>query len=96
MSWFFTSGGQSIGVSASASVLPMTLQGQFPLELTDLICLQSKGLLRGSSPAPQFECINALALSLLYGPTLTSIFGYWKTHSFDYSDLCWQSDVSTF
>ena len=46
MSQFFTSGGQSIGVSASASVLAMNIQGWFPLGLTDLICLQSKGLSR--------------------------------------------------
>ena len=43
-SQFFTSGGQSIGVSAS--VLPMNVQGWFPLELTSLISLQSKGLSR--------------------------------------------------
>ena len=36
-----------------------------------------------SSPAPQLESINSLALSLLYGPTLTSIHDYWKNHSFD-------------
>ena len=42
----FTSGGQSIGASASASVLPMSIQDQFPLELTGLISLQSKGLSR--------------------------------------------------
>ena len=36
-----------------------------------------------SSPAPQFESINSLALSLLYGPTLTSVHDYWKNHSFD-------------
>ena len=36
-----------------------------------------------SSPTPQFESINYLALSLLYGPTLTSIHDYWKKHSFD-------------
>ena len=46
MSQFFTSGGQSIGVSASASVLPMNIQGWFPLGLTGLIFLQSKGLSR--------------------------------------------------
>ena len=46
MSQFFTSGGQSIGVSALASVLPMNIQDWFPLELTDLISLQSKGLSR--------------------------------------------------
>ena len=46
MSQFFTSGGQRIGVSASASVLPMSIQDQFPLGLTGWISLQSKGLSR--------------------------------------------------
>ena len=46
MSQFFTLGGQSIGVSASASVLPMNIQGWFPLGLTAWISLQSKGLSR--------------------------------------------------
>ena len=46
MSQFFTSGGQSIGVSASASVLPMNIQDWFPLGLTSLVSLQSKGLSR--------------------------------------------------
>ena len=44
MSWLFPSGGQSIG--SSASVLPMKIQGWFPLGLTGLISLQSKGLSR--------------------------------------------------
>ena len=47
-------------------------------------------------PAPQFENINALALSLLYGPTLTSVYDYWENHSFDYMDTCQQSYVSVF
>ena len=46
ISWLFTSGGQSIGASASASVLPMNIQGWFPLGLTGLIALLSKGLWR--------------------------------------------------
>ena len=46
VSQFFTSGGQTIGVSASASVLPMNIQNWFPLELADLVSLQSKGLSR--------------------------------------------------
>ena len=46
MSQFFMSGGQSIGVSASASVLPMNIQDWFPLEWTPWISLQSKGLSR--------------------------------------------------
>jgi len=48
------------------------------------------------SLAPQFESINSLVLSLLYGPTLTSIHDYWKNHCFDYTDLCWQSYISAF
>ena len=47
-----------------------------------------------SSTAP-FESINS-ALSLHYGPTLTSVRDYWDNHSFDYTDLCQQSDVSAF
>ena len=46
MNQFFASGGQSIGASASASVLPMNIQDWFPLGLTALISLQSKGLSR--------------------------------------------------
>ena len=46
MSWLFASGGQSIGASASASVLPMNIQEWFPLRLTGWISLQSKGLSR--------------------------------------------------
>ena len=49
MSQFFTSGGQSIGVSASASVLSMNIQDWFPLGWTGWISLQSKGLSRVSS-----------------------------------------------
>ena len=49
VSWLFTSGGQSIGVSALASDLPMNIQDWFPLGWTELISLQSKGLSRGSS-----------------------------------------------
>ena len=45
------------------------------------------------SPAPGFKSINSLVLSLLYGPTLTSVLDYWKKHSFDYTELCQQSDV---
>ena len=62
MSWLFTSGGQSIG--ASASVLPMNIQDWSPFGLTSLISLLSKGLSQ-SSPAPQVKSINSLAQSLL-------------------------------
>ena len=47
-----------------------------------------------SSPTPQFKSINSLALSFLYSPSLTSICDYWKNHSFEEKDLCWQSNVN--
>ena len=46
VSWLFTSDGQSSGATASASVLPMNIQGWFPLRFTGLIPLLSKGLSR--------------------------------------------------
>ena len=50
-----------------------------------------------SSPAPQFESIGlSSALSLLYGPILTSVDDDWKNHTFNSMDLCRQSDVSAF
>ena len=82
MSQSFLSGGQRIGVSASASVLPMNTQDWSPLGWTGLISLLSKGISRIFS-TPQFKSINSLALSFLYGPSLTSIHDYWKKHSFD-------------
>ena len=82
MSQFFTSDGQSIGVSASPSVLLVNIQDWFPLRLTGLISLQSKGLSRVFS-TPQFKSIKSSALSFYYSPTLTSIHDYWKNHSLD-------------
>ena len=49
-----------------------------------------------SSPASPFEGISSLGLSLFYGPTLTFIHDYSKNHSFDYTDLCQQSNVLVF
>ena len=65
MSQLFASGSQSIGVSTSASVLPMNIQDWFPLGWTGWISLQSKGLSRIFS-TPRFKSINYLALSFLY------------------------------
>ena len=65
----------------------------FRMDWLDLLAAQ--WTLKESSPA-QFEGINSSALSPIYCPTLTSIHDYWKNHSFDYTDLCWQSDVSAF
>ena len=95
MSQFFTSGGLSIGDSASASVLPVNIQDWFPLGWTGWISLQSKDS-QASSPTPQFKSITSSALSFLYSPTLTSIHDYWKNYCFDHKDHCWQSNVSAF
>ena len=69
--------GPRVGASASATVLPINIQGWFPLGLTGLISLLSKEIQESSLP-PQLESISSSALSLLYGPTLTSIHDYWK------------------
>ena len=88
MSQFIASGGQSIGVSAPASVLPMSIQDWFPLGLTIWsLCCPRKS--QESSPIPQFKSINSFVLSFLYSSTLTSIHDYWKNHSFDQTDLYW-------
>ena len=82
MSWFFASSGQSIGVSASASLLPINTQDWFPLGWTGWISLQSKGLSRvfSNTTVQKHQFFGA---QLFYSPALTSIHDYWKNHSFD-------------
>ena len=82
MSQLFTSGGQSIGISVSASVLPMNTQDWSPLGWTGWISLQTKGLSRVFSNTT-VQSINSSALSFLYSPTLASIHDHWKNHSLD-------------
>ena len=92
VSQLFVSGGQNIGASASASVLPMNIQGWFPLRLTGFISLESKGLSR-------VFCSTTVWKHQFFGaqPSLWSnSHDYWKNHSFDEMDLCWQSNASTF
>ena len=88
--WLFISGTKvSSGASASASVYLMNIQDWFPLGLTGLISLQSKGFSRVFSNTT-VQSIKSSAFSLLYGSTITSIHDYWKKHSFVYTDLCQQ------
>ena len=75
-SQFFTSGGQSIGISASASVLPMNIMDWFPSGLTGWISLQSKRFSRVSSN-------TTVQKHQFFGDSLTSIHNYWKNHSFN-------------
>ena len=95
MSWLFASVGQSIGTSASESVLPINIQSWCCLGLTGLISCSPVDS-QESSLIPQFKSINYLSLNLLYGPTLTSKCDYWKNYSFGCMDLCWQSNISGF
>ena len=95
MSGLFLSGGQSFGASASAWVFQMNIQGWFLYNWL-LLSPCSPRNSQESSPTLQFESTNSLALSLLYGPTLTSIHDHWRNHSFDSMDLCQQRNVSGF
>ena len=83
MSQFFASGGQSIGVLASTSVLPMSIQDWFPLAWTAWISLQSKGLSRVFSNTTVQKHQFFITQLSLWSPTITSIQDYWKSHSFD-------------
>ena len=65
----------------------------FRINWFDLLAVQGT---QESSPTPQVESINSSALSLLYGPTLTSVHDYWKNHSFDYMQFCQQTRLSDF
>ena len=65
----------------------------FRMDWLDLLAVQGTSK---SSPALQFKSINSSALSFLHSPTLTSIHDHWKNHSLDWTDLCWQSNISAF
>ena len=86
VSQLFASGGQSIGVSASASVLPVNTQDWSPCSPRDS---------QESSPTPQFKSINSSALSFLDSPTLTSIHDHWKNYSLDQTDLCLENPMNS-
>ena len=94
---FFPSGGQSIGASASASVLQMNIQDWFPLGWTGWITLvgsltlgESKGLLRvfSNTTVQKYQFFSAQLslcpiLSAFFSPTLTSIYDYWQNQTFN-------------
>ena len=72
MSWLFTSGGQNIEVSASASVLPMNIQDWFPLELTGWISFKSLLFQQHSSKASILHC-SAFFIVQLSHPYMTTV-----------------------
>ena len=87
-SWLFTSGGQSI--EALASVLPNEYSAFISIRIDWFHLLAVQGTLKYLLQHHSSKNINSLVLSLLYGPTLTSVHNYWKNHSFDLMDLCQQ------
>ena len=93
MSQLFASGSQSIGVSASASVLPMNIQDWFSLGWTGWISLQAKGVSRAFSNTTiqkhQFFSAQPSWWSNSH------IHTCWESHSFDYTDLGLSSDISS-
>ena len=76
MSWLFASGDQGIGASASASILPMNIQGLFPLGWTGLFSLQSKGLSRvfSSTTVQRHQFVIKLAVYILVRFVLPLLF----------------------
>ena len=75
--------------------LPMNIWDWFPFRLTGWYPCSPRDS-QESSPIPQFKSISSSVFSFLCGPAFTSIDDYWKNHSFDYMDLCWQSDILVF
>ena len=94
MSQLWASGGQSNGVSASASVLPMNIQNWFPLGFTGLISLLSKLFSRVFSSTTVQKCQFFGAQPSLWSNSHIHTW-LWKNQT-NYTDLCQQSDVSAF
>ena len=95
MSQIFASDGQRTEDSALGSVLSMNIQDWFPLKWLDGSPWSPRDS-QASSSIPQFKSIKSSVLNFLYSPALTSIHDYWKNHSLDKIDLCWQSNVFAF
>ena len=91
MSQLFISGDQSIGASASNEYSELI---SFRIDWFDLLTVQGtlKSLLQHHNSKASILWHSAF----FFGPTLTSVHDYWKNHSFDYTDLYQQSDVSAF
>ena len=64
----------------------------FRIDWFDILAVQET--LKNLRQHPQFKCINSLALRIFYCPALTSIHDHWKNHSFDYTDIFRQRNVS--
>ena len=93
MSQFFASSGQSIGTSASSSVLPINIQDWFPFKIDWSDFLATQGSLKSLFQHHNSKA-SVLQHSAFFMVLLTS--DYWENHSFDYIDLYWRSDATAF
>ena len=91
----FISDDQNTGASASASVLLRSIQSWFPLRLTDLIFLLSKGLsaVFSSTTVQRHQFFGILPSDC---PALISVCDQWEEHILDYTDICQQNNISAF
>ena len=99
MSRLFPAGGQSIGTSDSTSVFPMNIQSLFPLRSMGLISLLSKGLsiVFFSTTVWKHQFFGTLVFFMVQLWLDHNYWhDYWKGHSLEYMDLCWQRDVFAF
>ena len=94
--WFSNSHEVAKGWSFSFSISPYNEYSGLISFRIDWLDLAVQGLLKRLLQQPLFKSINSLALNLLYGSTVTSVRDCWKNHNFDYTDLCWQTDISGF
>ena len=92
----FASADESTGASFSFSIsLSKEYLGPVSFRI-DWVDLAIQGALKNLLQHHNLKASILLMLSLLYGPALTSVHDCWKTHIFDYTDLCWQSDDLAF
>ena len=89
VNWLFASDDQNTGASSPASVLPMSIQGSFPLRLTGLISLLSKGL-SGVFSSTTVRRHQFFGILPSLQSSFTTIHNHWEDHSLKYKDLCQQ------
>ena len=96
MSWLCASGGQSIGASASASVLPMNTQELISFRIGWFYLLAVQGILNSLLQHHSLKVLVLWCTTFFMVQPSHPYMIYWKNHSFDYMELFWQNDVSAF
>ena len=96
MSQLFTSSGQSIGASASASVLPMNTQELISFRIGWFYLLEVQGTLNSLLQHHSLKVLVLWCTTFFMVQLSHPYMIYWKKHSFDYTELFWQNDISAF